>query len=415
MTHDTFGDRLLIVDDEPAFGQIVKRVAQGCGFEVVVTETAPAFINASRSWHPTVIMLDLKLPGADGIELLRLLAADKCPAHIVLSSGADVKILESALQLGRERGLKMSEVLQKPIRAESLRERLSGFRGLPKLQLLADLSRAISTDQLFLEFQPTFDCHLLRVTAVEALVRWRHPLHGVIPPAEFIELAEENGLIGRLTDWVVNAAAAQAARWRTERGLLLNVAVNISARDVESLDFPDRLERRCLEAGLDPESMTIELTETSAMREAMQMMDVLTRLRLKGFKLSIDDFGTGYSSLVQLQKLPFSELKIDKSFVMQMSSSHGCRVIVEIVLTLARKLGMSSVAEGVEDQAALDALIEMGCDMVQGYHVSRPVGADRIPELAGAIEPEPPGGTIDPKPERQAAQIVQVLRRGAAA
>jgi EAL domain-containing protein (putative c-di-GMP-specific phosphodiesterase class I) len=175
------------------------------------------------------------------------------------------------------------------------------------------------------------------------------------------------------------------------------------------------LERRCLEAGLDPESMTIELTETSAMREAMQMMDVLTRLRLKGFKLSIDDFGTGYSSLVQLQKLPFSELKIDKSFVMQMSSSHGCRVIVEIVLTLARKLGMSSVAEGVEDQAALDALIEMGCDMVQGYHVSRPVGADRIPELAGAIEPEPPGGTIDPKPERQAAQIVQVLRRGAAA
>ena len=246
-------------------------------------------------------------------------------------------------------------------------------------------------------------------------MRWRHPLHGVIPPDEFIELAEENGLIGRLTDWVVSAAAAQTAQWRTERGLLLNVAVNISARDVEGLDFPDRLERRCLEAGLDPEFMTIELTETSAMREAMQMMDVLTRLRLKGFKLSIDDFGTGYSSLVQLQKLPFSELKIDKSFVMQMSSSHGCRVIVEIVVDLARKLGMSSVAEGVEDQAALDSLIAMGCDMVQGYHVSRPIGADRIPELVGVVEPELAGDTVDPEPERAAAEVVLALRRGEAA
>jgi EAL domain-containing protein (putative c-di-GMP-specific phosphodiesterase class I)/ActR/RegA family two-component response regulator len=385
-----FGDRLLVVDDEPAFGTIVKRVAQGCGFEVVVTETAGAFMSAARSWHPTVILLDLKIPGSDGIELLRSLAADKCPAHIVLSSGADTKVLEAAMQLGLERGLKMGEALQKPVRVENLRERLAGLKRLPKLQLSADLARAISSDQLFLEYQPKFDCRLSRITGVEALVRWRHPLHGIIPPDQFIELAEENGLIGRLTNWVVSTAAAQAARWRTESKLALNVAVNISARDVEALDFPDRLERRCLDAGLDPEYMTIELTETSAMREAMQMMDVLTRLRLKGFKLSIDDFGTGYSSLVQLQKMPFSELKIDQSFVMRMSTNGGCRVIVEIVVDLARKLGLSSVAEGVEDQTALDSLIAMGCDMAQGYHVSRPVGAERIVELAAdGATPEP--------------------------
>jgi EAL domain-containing protein (putative c-di-GMP-specific phosphodiesterase class I) len=381
MTQEIFGDRLLVVDDEPAFGAIVKRVAQGCGFEVVVTETAGAFINASRLWHPTVILLDLKIPGSDGIELLRSLAADKCQAHIVLSSGADAKVLEAAFQLGRERGLKMGEALQKPVGVGCLRERLAGFKRLPKLQLSSDLARAISSDQLFLEYQPKFDCRLSRITGVEALVRWRHPLHGIIPPDQFIRLAEENGLIGRLTDWVVSTAAAQAARWRTEHRLALNVAVNISARDVEGLDFPDRLEQRCLEAGLDPECMTIELTETSAMREAMQMMDVLTRLRLKGFKLSIDDFGTGYSSLVQLQKMPFSELKIDQSFVMQMTTNRGCRVIVEIVVDLARKLGLSSVAEGVEDQAALDSLIGMGCDMAQGYFVSRPVEADRITGL----------------------------------
>ena len=386
MTQDAFGDRLLVVDDDTAFGQIVKRVAQGCGFEVVVTETAAAFVNAARSWRPTVILLDLKIPGSDGIELLRSLAADKCPTHIVLSSGADSKVLESAMQLGRERGLNMSEALQKPIRVESLRERLSGFKRLPKLQLLADLSRAISTDQLFLEFQPKFDCRLSRVTAVEALVRWRHPLHGVIPPDEFIELAEENGLIGRLTDWVVSVAAAQAAQWRTERGLSLNVAVNISARDVEGLDFPDRLERRCLDAGLDPEFMTIELTETSAMREAMQMMDVLTRLRLKGFNLSIDDFGTGYSSLVPLQRMPFSEIKIDRSFVMQMTGNGGCKVIVEIIVDLARKLGLRSVAEGVEEPAALEALVAMGCDLAQGYLFARPLPAERIAEFVPGSE-----------------------------
>lgn len=381
MGSDLFGDRLLVIDDEPAFGNIVKRVAQGCGFEVVVTENPSAFINAARLWQPTVIMLDLKMPGSDGIQLLRALAADKCPAQIVLSSGADAKVLDSAMQLGRERGLNMGQVLQKPIRADSLRERLYGLKRLPKLQLSADLARAVAEGELFLEFQPKLDCRSSRITGVEALVRWRHPTHGIVPPDQFIGLAEEMGLVGRLTDWVVSAAAAQAARWRAEQ-LALDVAVNISARDLEDLEFPDRLEQLCVDARLDPALMTLELTETSAMRQAVQMMDVLTRLRLKGFKLSIDDFGTGYSSLVQLQKMPFSEIKIDKSFVTRLASNHGCEVIVEIVIDLARKLGLSSVAEGVEDQIALDRLIEMGCDAAQGHHISRPVPADHVAELA---------------------------------
>ena len=380
MKDDLFGDRLLVIDDEPALGSSIKRVAQGCGFEVVVTEDATAFTNAARQWHPTVIMLDLKMPGCDGIELLRALAADKCPAHIVLSSGADAKVLDAAMQLGRERGLNMGETLPKPMRAETLRERLSELKRLPKLQLSADLSRAIAGSELLLEYQPKLDCRSSRITGVEALVRWLHPTHGIVPPDQFVALAEETGLMGGLTEWVVSAAAAQAARWRDER-LPLDVAVNISARDLEDLELPDRLERLCRNARLDPALMTIELTETSAMRQAVQMMDVLTRLRLKGFKLSIDDFGTGYSSLVQLQKMPFSEIKIDKSFVMRMASNHGCKVIVEIVIDLARKLGLSSVAEGVEDQRTLDDLIEMGCGAAQGYHISRPVAAERLTEL----------------------------------
>jgi EAL domain-containing protein (putative c-di-GMP-specific phosphodiesterase class I) len=162
----------------------------------------------------------------------------------------------------------------------------------------------------------------------------------------------------------------------------LEVAVNISARDIEDLDLPERLEEHCRGGGIDPECMTLELTETGAMREAVQMMDVLTRLRLKGFKLAIDDFGTGYSSLAQLQKMPFSEIKIDRSFVMQMQTNEGCRVIVEIVIDLARKLGLVSVAEGVEEEAALHSLKEMGCDAVQGFHICRPLCAARVADFA---------------------------------
>jgi EAL domain-containing protein (putative c-di-GMP-specific phosphodiesterase class I) len=159
----------------------------------------------------------------------------------------------------------------------------------------------------------------------------------------------------------------------------LEIAVNIAAKNVQDLGFPDRLHKHCRVAGIECASITLELTETGAMREAVQMMDVLTRLRLKGFKLSIDDFGTGFSSLVQLQKLPFSEVKIDRSFVIQMMTNEGCRAIVEIVIDLARKLGLKSVAEGVEDEAALHALMRLGCDVAQGYHLARPVAADRIP------------------------------------
>ncbi|HEX3864606.1 MAG TPA: EAL domain-containing response regulator [Stellaceae bacterium] len=385
MADDLFGDRLLMIDDEPALGNIVKRVAQSSGFEVVFTQDPSLFINTARLWRPTVILLDLKMPRTDGIQLLRTLASDKCSARVIVTSGADAKVLESAMALGRERGLLMDEAMQKPIRVEALRDRLFGFKRVSKLQLSADLTKAIATNQLFLEYQPKLNGSTRLITSAEALVRWQHPTQGVIPPDQFIALAEEIGIINRLTDWVMAAAAAQAARWRAADHPI-EVAVNISARDIEDIDLPDRMEEHCLAAGIDPEFMTLELTETGAMREAVQMMDVLTRLRIKGFKLSIDDFGTGYSSLVQLQKMPFSEIKIDKSFVMEMMTNDSCRVIVEIILDLARKLGLSSVAEGVESEAALNALIEMGCNTAQGYHLSRPIAASGVTDVRSEFE-----------------------------
>jgi EAL domain-containing protein (putative c-di-GMP-specific phosphodiesterase class I) len=385
MANDLFGNRLLVVDDEPSIGRLVKRVAESLGFEVVATEDPAVFAKTARQWHPNVIILDLNIPGTDGIQLLRGLAADRCTAQIVLTSGADGKILEAAKRLGQERGLDMGKMLQKPVRIETLRELLRKFKPVPKTLLAADLADGIATGQLFLEYQPKLDCRLGRITGAEALVRWRHPIHGIVRPDQFVALAEESDLIHLLTDWVFATAAKQVAAWHVEMPGL-EVAVNISARDIEDLKLPERLHRHCQNAGIAPTLMMLELTETGAMREAVQMMDVLTRLRLKGFKLSIDDFGTGYSSLVQLQKMPFSEVKIDLSFVTQMMSNAGCSVIAEIIIDLARKFRLKSVAEGVEEEAALKTLIDMGCDTAQGYYISRPIAADLVPQFVRDYE-----------------------------
>jgi EAL domain-containing protein (putative c-di-GMP-specific phosphodiesterase class I) len=350
------------------------------GFEVVAATDPDEFRMMAKSWAPTLVILDLSMPGCDGVELMRELATAQCRAHVVVASGLDDRTVEATVRLGAERGLKMGGALAKPARLQTLRDMLSKFITVDRESLTGELAAAIKGEQLFLQYQPKLDCRAGRMTAVEALVRWRHPTRGIVPPDQFIALAEANGLIDPLTDWVVATAARQAAEWQNQ-GMPLDVAINISAKNTQDIDLPDRLVDLCRTAGASPGGIILELTETSAMRDAVQMMDVLTRLRVKGFRLSIDDFGTGYSSLVQLQRMPFSELKVDRSFVMQMMRSKDCRVIVEIVIDLARKLGLTSVAEGVENQAILDELLKLGCDAAQGYHLSRPVDAARLPEV----------------------------------
>jgi EAL domain-containing protein (putative c-di-GMP-specific phosphodiesterase class I)/ActR/RegA family two-component response regulator len=369
--------RLLIVDDDQSFGRLIKRVAEPCGFEVIATDDPGNFTHVMRCWSPGVVVLDLQIPGTDGIELLRKLAVDGCAAHVILASGVDEKTLDSALQLGRERGLKMAGTLAKPVDLQGLRELLAKFRPIDNAQLMRDLDDAIPLGHLFLEYQPKLDCRSGRITGVEALVRWQHPTLGLVRPDRFITLAEETSLIGPLTEWVASAAIRQTAAWRRQ-GLDLDVAINISAKNAQDITLPDRLAHHCSEHGVEPGSIVLELTETGAMGNAVQLLDVLTRLRLKGFELAIDDFGTGYSSLVQLRKMPFSELKVDCSFVMQMTTDKDSRFIVETVIELARKLGLRSVAEGVETETALTALLAMGCDLAQGYHLSRPLAAGRL-------------------------------------
>jgi EAL domain-containing protein (putative c-di-GMP-specific phosphodiesterase class I) len=380
MRGDTLAGRLLLVDDDPAICRFIKRVAEGLGFTVTSTTDPGDFLESVRTWDPTLIIMDLQMPGSDGVHLLRDLAADQCATPIILASGFDLRVLRSAQELGGTRGLKMVGILEKPIDLESLRELLAPFKPVSPDEFSADLDRAIADDHLFLEYQPKLDLRHRRIVGVEALVRWRQPGRGIIQPDQFIPLAEQTGSIHRLTDWVLLAALKQAASWHGD-GLVLDIAVNISAQDLIQRDLPERLERYCRAAGVDPATIVLEITETGAMRQAVQMLDVLTRLRLKGFKLSLDDFGTGYSSLVQLQKMPFSEIKIDRGFVRSLPIDHGCAVIAKIIVDLAHNLELESVAEGVEHASALNWLAEIGCDIAQGYHLSRPVTADLVPEI----------------------------------
>jgi EAL domain-containing protein (putative c-di-GMP-specific phosphodiesterase class I) len=244
-----------------------------------------------------------------------------------------------------------------------------------------ELARALANDELRLDYQPKVDLASGGIIGVEALVRWHHPTRGRLAPDLFIPLAEKTNQIGAVTRWVMGAAVRQWRRW-CDRGLDISIAVNFSGRNLDEIEFPDVLEGLCRAAGAPCTQFIIEITETATAADEIKMMDITTRLRLKGFHISIDDFGTGYSSLVQLQRLPFSEMKIDKSFVIQCPRSRESLIIVKSIVDLAHNLGLKVIAEGVETPEVLALLGGFGCDLVQGYYIGRPMDGSRLPEWA---------------------------------
>ena len=367
-------NRLLIVDDEPAIGSFIGRIAANIGYEIMAVSTADKFLEHVRTWRPTHIMMDLQMPVVDGLALLSHLAAEKCTANIILISGVDRSVLEAARRIALDRGLTVTGALTKPFRVAELTKVLTTVKREDTWLSAATLSGALKGGQFHLRYQPKVTLRSAEITGAEALIRWQHPERGLIAPTEFIPFAESSTLIDQMTQWVGQTAFAQVAAWDADE-LALDVALNISARNLHESRLADMLESRCREAGIAPARVTLELTETAAMQDAVQMMDVLTRLRLKGFKLAIDDFGTGYSSLVQLHRLPFNEIKIDRAFVAACTTSAESRSIVRLVIDLAHALGMKAVAEGVETAEALTLLRELGCDQAQGYFIARPVAA----------------------------------------
>ncbi len=243
-------------------------------------------------------------------------------------------------------------------------------------KLLESFERALARQKLRLVYQPKVSLKDGRLTRVEALVRWDDPELGPVSPTRFVPLAEKHGLIDRLTEWGLKTTLRQWTVWR-DRGLETRLAFNISAVSLERLDFPDMVERLCREMQVPTDRLVLELTE-GATQQFVKLMDTLTRFRIKGIGLAIDDFGTGYSSLLQLRQLPFTELKIDRCFVVDLPSAHDSRLIVRTIAELAHGLGMVATAEGVETVEQLRSVRELGCDVVQGFLIAPPLEPNEL-------------------------------------
>jgi diguanylate cyclase len=254
-----------------------------------------------------------------------------------------------------------------------------------RLKLIAELRRGLRRGELVLHYQPMARLASGVVDSVEALVRWNHPERGLVFPDAFIPLAQETGLIRPLTRYVLEKAVRQCREWRAA-GLELAVSVNVSARNLLDADFPEQVERLLSEAGLPPALLELEITETTVLSDGPRTKSALDRLSALGIRISVDDFGTGYSSLAYLRRLPISEIKIDRSFVMNMDGCEDDAVIVRSTIDLGRNLGLSVVAEGVESEGVWTELRRLGCTSAQGYYLTRPVPADELRAWLAARE-----------------------------
>lgn len=389
-------DRILVIDDDDTVCGIVSALAKTMGFDCVTTKDPTSFPNLITP-STTLILLDLMMPGMDGIEVLRLLGERRAQARILLMSGMDKRVLETAEKLALSLGLQVLGHIHKPVPLLTLRNTLEAVAkmGPPEMPVevpalaLPDeqLREAIDRDEFVNHYQPQVSLTTGAVTGFEALARWRHPELGLLPPDLFITRIESLGLIDKLCLRTAELALIDLKGFGKINGSMPRISLNASMHSLHNLEFPDQLAALSQAQGVPPEKIAIEVTESGLMRQLSRALDVLTRLRMKGFPLSIDDFGTGYAMMQQLQNVPATELKIDKSLVDLMHENDTDRVMVEKVIEIGHGLGMEVVAEGVAVQEQYDLLRKMGCDGAQGFLISRALPPERIPgwlaEFAG--------------------------------
>ncbi|WP_438863184.1 putative bifunctional diguanylate cyclase/phosphodiesterase [Neptunicella sp.] len=250
---------------------------------------------------------------------------------------------------------------------------------LERIAIVEDLKQALRADdgELFMHYQPKMSAQTGQVEKVEALIRWINREGKFIPPDLFIDLAEQAGLIIELTHWVINEVVKQVKAWQ-KQNLYIKASINVSAQDLTDDKFLGYLQKTIFTHDVSPKYITIELTERDMMQDERKALAAIKALKQAGFTISVDDYGVGQSSLSKLKQLPLDELKIDKSFILELDNSPGDQIIVRSTIMLGHNLGFSMVAEGVENQASLDLLIDMGCDHIQGYHISRPLAANDL-------------------------------------
>jgi EAL domain-containing protein (putative c-di-GMP-specific phosphodiesterase class I)/FixJ family two-component response regulator len=381
---------ILLLDDDPFMLKLLSVMLAQIGFtRVAICDSGEKALQRVTETKDLIdlIFLDINMPGMDGIEFIRRLVECQYGGSVILVSGENSRILESVEKLVEAHHLIALGRLQKPVKpAElaSLINKLEPNKGHSELTrpsrrsyTVDELRASIAQGELVNYYQPKVALATFEVVGVESLVRWQHPIDGIVFPDQFLGLAEQHGLLTAVTGVVLVEAMKQAKAW-SQAGHPLPVAVNVSMDDLIALDFPDVATRLAVSVGVEPRLLTLEVTEGQVMRQRSTILDVLSRLSLKRFGLSIDDFGTGHSSLAQLRDLPFNELKVDRGFVHGASQDPTRSAICSASLRMAHQLQMKVVAEGIEDQDDWDFLAHLGCDIGQGYFIARPMPAAAV-------------------------------------
>ncbi|MEG3790896.1 EAL domain-containing response regulator [Lysobacter sp. CCNWLW3] len=339
---------------------------------------------------PDVILVDLDMPGMDGIEFIDHVAQRGLARSVAVVSALDPALLNTVQTMARAYGLRVLGNVEKPLTLAKLQLALEGYEDAlhaeeadePVEVTPALIREALAAGEIGPWFQPQVEFGNGKPVGVEALARWRHRDGRIVRPQHFVPMMEREGLVDLLTDHMLIEGCRWKRRW-DQQGIRLNLSVNVSPATLADSGAADRFQHLVREAGVEPEEVVLEITESSLMSDAARGLGVLARLRLKGFGLSIDDFGTGYSSLAQLSQIPFTELKIDQGFVSGAKEQPRKRAVIEASLDLARKLGLDVVAEGVETVDDWQMLAELGCGMAQGHLIAEPVPGEDLPSVLG--------------------------------
>ena len=331
-----------------------------------------------------LVVCDLDMPGMDGIEFMRHLGQARSSAAVIINSAKGQSLLDSVAKMALGYGVRFLGVIAKPITRDKIGHLLARYEPpkpphdcspVNEVEFgLDEILEGIAHKQFSPFFQPKLDFQTGRLLGAEVLARWDHPAHGLIYPKVFIKSLESNQEIDGLTMLMLEKAAIACHEWN-QIGMTLEVAVNLSLVSLADTRLADHVTQIVRDNGIAPQQMILEITETAIMTEIAPALENLTRLRMRGFGLAIDDYGTGFSSLQRLGQIPFTELKIDQSFVTGCGENPSSRAIIESSITLAHRLGLKCVAEGVETQADWDALKAMQCDVAQGYLIANPMDA----------------------------------------
>jgi len=377
---------VLLVDDDVFLLEFISDMLYRLGATEVCCETnARRALLTIKTQKPDILMCDLSMPEMDGVEFLRHVADRKFAGSLILLSGMDAGVLKAVENLSRAHGLNLLCSLVKPVDPVTLASAIRYHENFQQRQsenrkdMLdhKELLEGLAADRLEVYFQPKVAMRERRVLAVECLARWNHPVRGIVSPDAFIPVIEQYDLIDQLTLIMLRKSAIQLGQW-LEQGHNFKISVNVSMDNLNRLDLPEEFERIVLEAGVKPSQVVLELTETRLMSNYMISLDILTRFRLKGFGLSIDDFGTGYSTLENLRQVPFTELKLDRSYVNGAVQDKSALAILESNVRLGQILNLNLVAEGVETQQDWDLVEKLGCHEVQGYFIARPLPAAKF-------------------------------------